>query len=128
MMASDAAATALGITVTSAGAGWAVATMRVTADKLNGHATTHGGLIFALADTAFGAACNSFGPVNLAASAQITFIAPALLGDELVAEAKMRTRFGRNAIFDVTIRCEDRVIAEFRGTSHELFRQPAPDG
>ena len=33
--------------------------MTVRADMLNGHATCHGGMIFALADTAFAFACNS---------------------------------------------------------------------
>ena len=43
---------------------------------MNGHAMAHGGLIFALADTAFACACNSFGPVTVAASAEIVFVAP----------------------------------------------------
>ena len=46
-----------------------------------------GGLIFTLADTAFACACNSFGPVTVAASADIVFVAPARAGDVLVAEA-----------------------------------------
>jgi uncharacterized protein (TIGR00369 family) len=54
---------------------------------VNGHAMAHGGLIFALADTAFACACNSFGPVTVAASAEIVFVAPARAGDVLVAEA-----------------------------------------
>ncbi len=41
--------------------------MTVTAVMINGHGTAHGGFIFALADTAFACACNSHGPVTVAA-------------------------------------------------------------
>jgi len=91
-------------------------------NMVNGHAIAHGGLIFALADTAFACACNSFGPVTVAASADIVFVAPARAGDVLVAEAVLRTRFGRSGLYDVTVRRGGEVIAEFRGRSHELGR------
>jgi len=120
MMAADRASAALGIEVVEHGRGWARARMMVRDDMTNGHAIAHGGLIFALADTAFACACNSFGPVTVAATADITFIAAARSGDVLEASATMRTRYGRNGIYDVTVRRGDEVIAEFRGRSHQL--------
>jgi acyl-CoA thioesterase len=120
MMAADAASLALGIEVTSYGDGRAVARMRVRADMVNGHAIAHGGLVFTLADTAFAAACNSVAAPTVAAGAEIVFVAPARLHDELVATAAVRTSFGRNGVFDVTVRRKDEVIAEFRGRSHRL--------
>ncbi len=120
MMAADHASIALGIEVLEAARGRAVARMTVRDDMVNGHAIAHGGLVFTLADTAFACACNSHGPVTVAASADITFVAPARLGDELVAEAALRTRFGRRAVYDVTVHRGDEVIAEFRGHSHQV--------
>ncbi|HTU76472.1 MAG TPA: hydroxyphenylacetyl-CoA thioesterase PaaI [Trebonia sp.] len=120
MLASDAASRLLGIEVTEHGDGWARATMTVRQDMANGHGTCHGGLIFALADTAFACACNSWGPVTVAAGADIAFVAPAHPGDVLVAEARARARYGRNGIYDVTVTCGDRLVAEFRGRSHEI--------
>jgi acyl-CoA thioesterase len=120
MMAKDEASRALGIELVDQGEGWAVTRMTVRDDMVNGHATAHGGLVFALADTAFACACNSFGPVTVAASAEIVFVAPARAGDVLVAEAVLRTRFGRAGLYDVTVRRDDDVIAEFRGRSHQL--------
>src|SRR5579875_3922884 len=111
MMAADRASAALGIEVVEHGQGWARARMTVRDDMTNGHAIAHGGLIFALADTAFACACNSFGPVTVAATADITFIAAARSGDVLEASATMRTRYGRNGIYDVTVRRGDEVIA-----------------
>jgi phenylacetic acid degradation protein PaaD len=119
MMARDEASRGLGIELVDQGKG--------REDMLNGHAMAHGGLIFTLADTAFACACNSFGPVTVAASADIVFVAPARAGDVLVAEAVLRTRFGRAWLYDVTVRRGGDVIAEFRGRSHQLSTpQPGP--
>jgi acyl-CoA thioesterase len=122
MMARDEASRGLGIELVDRGEGRAVTRMTVREDMLNGHAMAHGGLVFTLADTAFACACNSFGPVTVAASADIVFVAPARAGDVLMAEAVLRTRFGRAGLYDVTVRRDgDRaVIAEFRGRSHQL--------
>jgi acyl-CoA thioesterase len=127
MMAKDEASRGLGIEVIDQGKGRAVTRMTIRADMVNGHAIAHGGLIFTLADTAFACACNSYGPVTVASSAEIVFVAPAREGDVLVAEAVVRTRFGRSGLYDVTVRRGGDVIAEFRGRSHQLPpASPAP--
>src|SRR6201984_1230203 len=108
MMANDEASRGLGIELIDQGEGRAVTRMRVRDDMVNGHAMAHGGLIFTLADTAFACACNSFGPVTVAASAEIVFVAPARAGDVLVAEAGVRSRVGRAGLYAVTVRREGR--------------------
>jgi acyl-CoA thioesterase len=125
MMARDEASRGLGIELVDHAEGRAVTRMTVRPDMLNGHAVAHGGLIFALADTAFACACNSYGPVTVAAAAEIVFIAPAYAGDVLTGEAVVRTRFGRAGLYDVTIRRDGDVIAEFRGRSHQIARRVA---
>lgn len=122
MMAGDDASRALGIEVVACADGRAVATMAVRADMVNGHDIAHGAFVFAVADTAFAAACNSHGPVTVAAAAEIVFVAPARLGDALTATAVERTRFGRSGIYDVTVHRGEDVIAEFRGTSRTVER------
>ena len=96
--------------------------MTVTDAMVNGHDIAHGGYIFTLADSAFALACNSRGQTTVAAGADITFIAAARRGDVLVAEARVRTAYGRNGITDVTVTREDdgAVIAEFRGRSRAV--------
>jgi acyl-CoA thioesterase len=125
MMARDQASRGLGIELVDYAEGRAVTRMTVRPGMVNGHAVAHGGLIFSLADTAFACACNSYGPVTVAAAAEIVFVAPAHAGDILTAEAVVRTRFGRAGIYDVTVRRGGDVIAEFRGRSHELARPVA---
>jgi acyl-CoA thioesterase len=120
MMASDGASRMLGIELVDYGDGWARARMTVRDDMVNGHGICHGGLIFSLADTAFACACNSWGPVTVAAGADIVFVAPARVGDLLVAECRVRGRYGRNGIYDVAVTAARRLVAEFRGRSHEL--------
>jgi acyl-CoA thioesterase len=119
MYASDRATQALGIEVLEVRPGYARAGLTVTADMLNGHAICHGGYLFLLADTAFAYACNTYGAVTVASAADIVFTAPAGEGDELVAEAHERSRFGRGGVYDATVRRsqDGRVIAEFRGVS-----------
>jgi acyl-CoA thioesterase len=120
MMARDEASRGLGIELVDYAEGRAVTRMTVRPGMVNGHAVAHGGLIFTLADTAFACACNSYGPVTVAAAAEIVFVAAARAGDVLTAEATVRTRFGRAGVYDVTVRRGGDVIAEFRGRSHEL--------
>ncbi len=125
MLADDAASRALGIQVRDVSAGAATATMTVRADMVNGHGITHGGFVFAVADTAFACACNSHGPLTVAAAVDITFVAPSRAGDVLEARAVERTSFGRSGIYDVTVRRGDEVIAEFRGTSRTIGQAQA---
>jgi acyl-CoA thioesterase len=94
--------------------------MTITESMINGHGIAHGGYVFLLADTAFACACNSAGPVTVAAGADITFIAPVRRGDMLEAAAAERVSFGRSGIYDVTVRRGAEVVAEFRGRSRTV--------
>ena len=125
MMESDAASRMFGMELLDYGDGWARVQLSVRDDMVNGHNICHGGVIFSLADTAFACACNSWGPVTVAAGADIAFIAPGRGGDLLTAEARVRARYGRNGIYDVTVTRGEELIAEFRGRSHELRKRPA---
>ena len=56
----------------------------------------------------------------VARSAEVVFVAPARLGDELRAVARERARYGRSGIYDVTVhRADGTLVAEFRGQSHQ---------
>ena len=120
MFAADAASRGLGIELLQVADGCATLRMTVTPAMVNGHGIAHGGFIFLLADTAFACACNSHGPVTVAAAADIAFVAPAREGDILEASASERTRFGRSGIYDVTVSRGTEIIAEFRGHSRTL--------
>lgn len=127
MWADDAASQAMGMALEQIRPGYARMSMRVRDDMVNGHAVSHGGFVFALADSTFAFACNSYNRTTVAQACDITFVAPARLGDVLHAEAVERTRYGRNGIYDVTVWRGTEVIAEFRGRSRELPGTLAPE-
>ncbi|WP_433788283.1 hydroxyphenylacetyl-CoA thioesterase PaaI [Actinomycetospora sp. CA-101289] len=120
----DAASRKLGMVLHEAVDGRARLTMRVSSEMVNGHGMCHGGYLFLLADSAFACACNSPGPVTVAAAADIVFVASAREGDELEALATERTRFGRSGVYDITVArpADGQVIAEFRGRSRTIER------
>ncbi len=113
--------TAWGLELEEARMGYARVAMAVRADMLNGHGTAHGGMIFALADTAFAYACNARNQATVAASASIIFIAPARPGDRLVAEAREDAVAGRSGAYSVIVRNQDGApIAQFHGLSRTV--------
>ena len=121
MYEADLASRHLGIQIEQVAPGQATARMVVRDTMINGHNICHGGYVFLLADTAFAFACNTYGPVTVAAACDVIFLAPAHLGDELTAQATERHRAARSGIYDVTVRLPDTtVIAEFRGHSRTL--------
>jgi acyl-CoA thioesterase len=115
----DRASQMLGMRIAAMAPGEARVTMMVRADMVNGHRLCHGGLIFALADSAFAFACNSYGDSTLAAAASIDFLAPAREGDALTAHARELWRAGRSGLYEITVSNQHgEPIALFRGRSH----------
>jgi len=118
MMKRDRASASLGMVVERSDFGHSVVSMLLRDDMMNGHDVTHGGFVFALADTAFAIACNDDVAVTLAAGADITFLKATRVGQTLRATAMERSLRGRSGIYDVTVVDETGdVVAEFRGRS-----------
>lgn len=122
MLARDGASRMLGMQIEAMAPGYARVAMTVREDMVNGHATCHGGLIFALADSAFAFACNSDNRNTVGAGCSIDYLRPGFAGDVLVAEAEERFVSGRTGVFDVTVRNHnnDETVALFRGKSHRV--------
>jgi acyl-CoA thioesterase len=123
MWADDVASQSLGMTLDDVGAGRARVSMPIRADMANGHGIAHGGFVFALADSAFAFACNTYNERTVAYACDIVFAAPSRVGDVLTASATERHRFGRNGVYDIRVIDVGRdgeVIAEFRGLSRTL--------
>jgi acyl-CoA thioesterase len=124
MYAKDHAARHLGIKVKEVGPGHAVLTMKVEPYMVNGHDICHGGMTFALADTAFAYACNARNEATVAAGCLIDYLAPAHQGDVLTATAQETAKGGRQGIYDITVTNQEGVtVATFRGRAASL-RKP----
>lgn len=123
MLDEDSASRGLSMQVQVIAPGVCETRMTVREDMVNGHNICHGGYIFALADSAFAFACNSYNEVTVAAGASIDFLRPAKLGDELCARATEVNRSKRTGLYDISVHDSgERLIAEFRGRSASLGR------
>lgn len=126
MMERDRASAALGLKVEHAEPGESTVTMVIRDDMLNGFHITHGGFVFALADTAFAIACNEDERVTVAAGADIVFLKSTRLGQTLTARASRRSVSGRTGVYDVTVTDDiGDIVAEFRGRSLATNRPPS---
>jgi acyl-CoA thioesterase len=121
MLSKEGTGPAWGLAIEEAREGYARVRMLLRPDMANGHGIAHGGMIFALADTAFAYACNSRNATAVAANASISFLSPARVGETLTAEAEERARNGRSGVYVVRVTADDgRTVAEFQGLSREI--------
>lgn len=124
----DAASRGLGMQITAIAPGAATLTMPVGETMINGAGICHGGFIFALADSAFAFACNSYNRLTVAQQNQITYIAPAQAGELLTATATETALGGRSGVYDVMVTGADgRSIATLRGLSRTIKGQLFPE-
>jgi acyl-CoA thioesterase len=121
MLAAEGTGPAWGLTLEEARENYARVSMVVRPDMLNGHGIAHGGMIFALADSAFAYVCNGSNHASVAAQASIVFLGNAEEGETLVAEAWEVAREGRAGVTRVSVKTDDgRDVAEFTGYSRTL--------
>jgi acyl-CoA thioesterase len=121
MFARDHVAHALAMKVEQVGLGSAKLSMVVRKDMVNGHDICHGGYMALLCDSAFAYACNSYNATTVASGFSVEFLAPAKLGDTLVAVAVEQSLRGRSGVYDVKLTNQSGdVIALFRGKSARI--------
>jgi acyl-CoA thioesterase len=119
LCARDRVVQALGMQVLSVSPGLATLRMAVRGDMVNGVGLCHGGLIFTLADSAFGFASNSHNELTVTSGMNIDFIAPAAPGDLLLAVAREVSRAGRHGLYDVSVTNQrGELVAMCRGRAH----------
>lgn len=92
--------------------------MDLTDQHHNFAGSTHGGVLFSLADCAFSLASNIPGGLAVAIDTHLAITAPTAAGDTLTAVAEELTRGSTLATYRVVVRRErdDRVCGSFTGT------------
>src|SRR5437763_942094 len=121
MLAAEGTGPSWNIKIEEARTGYARLSMLVRADMLNGHRIVHGGMVFALADTAFAYVCNGRNEKAVAAQASIVFLGSAEEGETLIAEGEETATAGRGGVTRISVRTDDgRAIAEFTGYSRMI--------
>jgi acyl-CoA thioesterase len=105
--------------------------MRVRDDMVNGFGVCHGGVTFALADSALAFASNTHGRVTVSIENSITYPAPVRPGDVLVASAEQESATQRLAFFRVVVTKagddDGDVVALFRGTVYRTKQDHFPE-
>lgn len=118
----DTASQALGMELLHASQGRCRLRMPVREDMAQGHGNAHGGIVFALGDSAFAFCCNGPGQVVVGASADVTWVAPAHVGDVLIADGEQEVVYGRSGVTRVRITRESdgALVALFQGRSRQV--------
>lgn len=127
LLASDAFSQWLGVELLDAGVKRAVVRMTVRPEMLNGFHTAHGGIVYALADSAFAFATNSNGEMSVAVDCSMSYPAAVRAGDVLTATAVEQSSTRRLGFCEVTIRNQhDAVVGHFRGTIYRTMKPLFP--
>ena len=121
MWNNDQASAWFGMRIDEIDEGFAVLSLTVEKKHTNGHGICHGGVTFALADSAFAFACNSRNQSTVAQHNTISYNSAVKLGDVLTATAKEISLIGRNGIYDVEVTNQEGLaVAQFRGCSRAI--------
>jgi acyl-CoA thioesterase len=94
----------LGIEVVRRPPGETVASLKTDERHANPHGTVHGAVFYAVAGAAVAAAANDEEHSGIITSVLVEYLRPAMIGDELRAEARRELTTGREDIFTGTIR------------------------
>ncbi len=124
MLEQDSFSKWLGVNIVEAEPGRSVLRIRIRDEMVNGFGVTHGGVTFALADSALAFAAGSHGRVSLALDNKITFVKPVNTGDTITAIAEEEHRGRQIAVYNVTVKNQNNtVVALMRGTVYRTNRE-----
>src|SRR5438093_10841156 len=103
MMEHDLFSQWLGIKIIDIKEGYSKIKMTVREEMINGFGIVHGGIAFALSDSAFAFACNNRNVLSVALDTSINFLKPVTVGDELTAETKELHNGKSTGLYHITI-------------------------
>lgn len=117
MLEHDAFSQWLGITVVALAPGSCELRMAVREEMDNGFRITHGGIAYALADSALAFASNSHGSHAVSIETSISHVKPVRGGDVLTARAEELSRSNRIGVYQVKVANQHgEDVALFKGT------------
>ena len=113
----------LGIQFLDLRRGYCRLALRLQPHMVNFRGHPHGSVIFALADTAFGAACNAHGNDAVGLNVTISYLAAVKPHATLVAEARETKQGKRAGFYEVRVATEDGApVALLHCVAHRLDR------
>jgi len=113
----------LGISLLEVKAGYSKIQMTVRPEMINGFGIVHGGIAFALSDSAFAFACNNRNILSVALDTSINFIKPVQVGDLLTAEATELHNGKSTGLYQIRVYNQnDHLVALFKGTCYRTHK------
>ncbi len=113
----------LGISLLEVKAGYSKIQMTVRKEMINGFGIVHGGIAFALSDSAFAFACNNRNILSVALDTSINFIKPVQVGDLLTAEATELHNGKSTGLYQIRVYNQnDHLVALFKGTCYRTHK------
>jgi acyl-CoA thioesterase len=123
MLENDAFSRWMGVEILEAAIGKSVLRMKVRSEMTNGFSVTHGGITFALADSALAFAAGSHGRISLALDNKITYVKAVYSGDTITATAEEEHLGRQIGVYNITVRNQNnKVVALKRGTVYRTNR------
>ncbi|MBS1535831.1 MAG: hotdog fold thioesterase [Bacteroidetes bacterium] len=123
MLSNDAFSQWLGIELVHIDHGTCTLSMTVRAEMLNGFNIAHGGITYALADSALAFAANSHGRQSVSVDTSINHIETLQAGDVITAVAREEALKNKFGFYSVQIKKADQTIALFKGTVFRSDRE-----
>ena len=118
MLENDAYSKWLGIQILDVKEGYCQLKMQIRKDMLNSMKKAHGGITYALADTAFGFACNTYGKKAVSIESSINHIEALEEGDILIAESDVKSQKNKLGFYIVEIKKDNQLVALFKGVTY----------
>ncbi|MDB4113918.1 hotdog fold thioesterase [Flavobacteriaceae bacterium] len=115
MLSQDAYSSWLGIEIISCEIGRVKVGMTIRKEMLNSMDKAHGGISYALADTAFGFSANTHGRYAVSIETSINHIEALHLGDYITAEATLDVQKTKVGFNNVEVKKGDELVALFKG-------------
>lgn len=128
LMAADASINSLlGLTLAAVAPGHAACKLVVRDELVNSHQVCHGGIIFALADTALAYASCSTNRSGVTQAANIIFTRPAKIGDVLTATATVESDGRRASSCSVRVTNQKDQLVALVSAANLRFDEPIID-
>lgn len=118
MLSLDAFSQWLGIEIVEVKEAYCQVKMTVRKDMLNSMKKAHGGITYALADTAFGFATNTLGRKAVSIETSINHIEALAEGDEITATSDLKSMKNKLGFYIVEVCKGDQIVALFKGVAY----------
>lgn len=114
----------LGIERIQDGAGSSELKMTIRKEMLNGFDIAHGGITYALADSALAFASNGHGRMSVSVETSISHTESLKEGNVITATAEEMSLSNKIGVYHITIRNQDKkVVALFKGTVYRTGKE-----